>query len=99
MAIKGTIIYVSSYPRSEEDELKTKNVWLKGHTGKVSPFSDCLSHSQIRQDHGSITVLWSQPVAALQVLCPDGHWRWVKHIPNAVVSDTRFISVVIAPFE
>ena len=37
-------------------------------------------------DIGSITVLYSQPVAALQVLSPDGNWRWVKHIPNALVS-------------
>ncbi|KAJ7025423.1 Clavaminate synthase-like protein [Mycena alexandri] len=56
------------YPRSEEDELKTKNVWLKGHT-----------------DFGSITILYSQPVAALQILAPDGKWKWIKHIENALV--------------
>ena len=27
-------IMYRSYRRSEEDEKKTKNVWLKGHTGK-----------------------------------------------------------------
>ncbi|EED80235.1 predicted protein [Postia placenta Mad-698-R] len=57
-----------SYPRTEEDEEKTKNVWLKGHT-----------------DLGSVTVLWSQPISALQILCSDGKWRWVKHIDNALV--------------
>jgi len=36
-------------------------------------------------DFGSITILWSQPVAALQILSPDGKWRWIKHIPNALV--------------
>ncbi|KAG9313775.1 hypothetical protein JVU11DRAFT_6135 [Chiua virens] len=36
-------------------------------------------------DFGSITLLWSQPVAALQILCKDGRWRWVKHIENALV--------------
>ncbi|KAF8586080.1 Clavaminate synthase-like protein [Ramaria rubella] len=36
-------------------------------------------------DFGSITVLWSQPVSALQILSPDGKWRWVKHIDNALV--------------
>jgi len=36
-------------------------------------------------DFGTITILWSQPVAALQILCPDKRWRWVKHIPNALV--------------
>ncbi|KAH0831126.1 hypothetical protein J3R83DRAFT_13692 [Lanmaoa asiatica] len=58
----------SSYPRSSEEEAKTNNVWLKGHT-----------------DFGSITMLWSQPVAALQILSKDGRWRWVKHIDNALV--------------
>ncbi|TFK45778.1 Clavaminate synthase-like protein [Heliocybe sulcata] len=54
------------YPRSDEEEEKTKNVWLKGHTGNV-------------------TVLWSQPVAALQIMSPEGRWKWVKHIDNALV--------------
>ncbi|OBZ66835.1 1-aminocyclopropane-1-carboxylate oxidase 9 [Grifola frondosa] len=60
--------FMKYYPRSEEDEVKTKNVWLKGHT-----------------DTGSISILWSQPVAALQILSPDGKWRWVRHIDNALV--------------
>lgn len=40
-------------------------------------------------DFGSITVLWSQPVAALQIMSLDGKWRWVKHIDNALVSHPR----------
>ncbi|EPT03279.1 hypothetical protein FOMPIDRAFT_90926 [Fomitopsis schrenkii] len=36
-------------------------------------------------DYVGITILWSQPIAALQMMSPDGKWRWVKHIPNAVV--------------
>ncbi|KIJ63602.1 hypothetical protein HYDPIDRAFT_29394 [Hydnomerulius pinastri MD-312] len=36
-------------------------------------------------DFGSITILWSQPVAALQILAKDGNWRWVRHIDNALV--------------
>jgi len=36
-------------------------------------------------DFGSITILWSQPVSALQILSPDGKWRWVRHIENALV--------------
>jgi hypothetical protein len=35
-------------------------------------------------DIGSITLLWSQPVAALQIQTKEG-WRWVKHIDNALV--------------
>ena len=34
-------LYSHSHPRTDEDELKTKNVWLKGHTG-TSP--NCISH-------------------------------------------------------
>ncbi|KAI9070315.1 Clavaminate synthase-like protein [Trametes sanguinea] len=36
-------------------------------------------------DIGTVTILWSQPVSALQIRCPDGKWRWVKHLDNAVV--------------
>ncbi|PCH36926.1 Clavaminate synthase-like protein [Wolfiporia cocos MD-104 SS10] len=60
--------FMKYYPRTDDDEAKTKNVWLKGHT-----------------DFGSVTILWSQPVAALQILSPDGKWRWIKHIDNALV--------------
>lgn len=59
---------VKYFPRSEEDEVRSKNVWLKGHT-----------------DYVGMTLLWSQPVAALQILSPDGKWRWVKHVENAIV--------------
>ncbi|KAJ7581201.1 Clavaminate synthase-like protein [Mycena floridula] len=57
-----------SYPRSEEEETKTKNVWLKGHT-----------------DFGTVTILYSQPVSALQILTLDGTWKWVRHIEGALV--------------
>lgn len=67
----------TSYPRTEDEETKSNNVWLKGHT-----------------DIGSVTILWSQPISALQILSPDGKWRWIRHIDNALVSKTR--SVVIA---
>ncbi|KAM5546255.1 hypothetical protein V8D89_000381 [Ganoderma adspersum] len=56
------------FPRSEEDEAKTKNVWMKGHA-----------------DIGAVSILWSQPVTALQILSPDGKWRYVKHIPNGLI--------------
>ncbi|KAJ7111491.1 Clavaminate synthase-like protein [Mycena epipterygia] len=60
--------FMKYYPRSQDEELKTNNVWLKGHT-----------------DFGTITVLYSQPVAALQILGQDGKWKWIKHIENALV--------------
>ncbi|KAG1872947.1 Clavaminate synthase-like protein [Suillus subalutaceus] len=59
--------FMKYFPRSEEEEVRTKNVWMKGHT-----------------DFGSITLLWSQPVAALQIQTKEG-WRWVKHIENALL--------------
>ncbi|KAM5539612.1 hypothetical protein V8D89_006721 [Ganoderma adspersum] len=64
----GFVRFIKYYPRSEEDEAKTKKVWLKGHT-----------------DFGTITILWSQPISALQIMTPDGQWRWVRHIDNALV--------------
>ncbi|KAI0089615.1 hypothetical protein BDY19DRAFT_113838 [Irpex rosettiformis] len=60
--------FMKYYPRSADDEEKSKQVWLKGHT-----------------DFGSITVLWSQPVSALQILSPNGQWKWIRHIDNALV--------------
>lgn len=36
-------------------------------------------------DFGTITILYSQPVAALQILARDDTWKWVRHIPNALV--------------
>ncbi|TBU57588.1 Clavaminate synthase-like protein [Dichomitus squalens] len=65
---EGWIRFMKYYPRSEDDEKNTKNVWLKGHT-----------------DFGTITILWSQPVTALQILSPDGKWRWIRHMDNALV--------------
>ncbi|KAG6379302.1 hypothetical protein JVT61DRAFT_11757 [Boletus reticuloceps] len=59
---------LSTYARTEEEEEeKSKNVWIKGHT-----------------DIGSVTIIWSQPVGGLQILSPDGEWRWVRHIDNSV---------------
>ena len=31
-----TIVSVISYRRTQEEEEKSKNVWLKGHTGSLS---------------------------------------------------------------
>ncbi|KAI6132912.1 hypothetical protein EV401DRAFT_2065000 [Pisolithus croceorrhizus] len=89
--------FIKYYPRSAEDEEKTNNVWLKGHTGlsKVTftfaptPTTNvCPLHLHLHvlcSDSGSITILWSQPVAALQILGKDNKWRWVRHVENALV--------------
>ncbi|KIK68323.1 hypothetical protein GYMLUDRAFT_256067 [Collybiopsis luxurians FD-317 M1] len=63
--------FMKYYPRTEEEEMKAKSIWLKGHT-----------------DIGSITLMYSQPVSALQIRAKDGSWKWVKHMENAIVVNT-----------
>ncbi|KAJ7259900.1 hypothetical protein C8J57DRAFT_1436740 [Mycena rebaudengoi] len=63
-----SVRFMKYFPRSEDEELQSKQVWLKGHT-----------------DIGSVTILWSQPIGGLQILSPDGQWRWVRHMENALV--------------
>ncbi|WFD04076.1 hypothetical protein MOBT1_002775 [Malassezia obtusa] len=36
-------------------------------------------------DFGSVTLLWSQPIASLEVLGKDNVWRTVRHKPNALI--------------
>ncbi|EEB89471.1 hypothetical protein MPER_12426, partial [Moniliophthora perniciosa FA553] len=72
--------FMKYYPRSEEDEVKSKNIWFKGHT-----------------DFGTITLLYSQPVAALQILGLDGKWRWVRHMENAIVINAGDAMEVVQP--
>lgn len=35
-------------------------------------------------DFGSLTLLFRQPIAALQILAPDGAWKWVKPYPGSI---------------
>jgi len=35
-------------------------------------------------DFGSLTLLFRQPVAALQVQTPEGGWKWVKPYPESI---------------
>ncbi|GIZ49205.1 hypothetical protein CKM354_001224000 [Cercospora kikuchii] len=41
-------------------------------------------YSRGHTDFGSLTLLFRQPVAALQVLMPDGSWKWVKPYPGSI---------------
>lgn len=50
----------------------------------------CLTQCQPYSDFGTVTVLWSQPVAALQILSPSGQWKWIRHIENALVREKIF---------
>ena len=36
-------------------------------------------------DYTTITILWSQPISALQLKSPEGEWRWVRHMENPLV--------------
>jgi hypothetical protein len=40
------------------------------------------------QDFGGVTILWSQPISALQIKTSEGEWRWVRHMENALVRAT-----------
>lgn len=41
-------------------------------------------YSRGHTDFGSLTLLFRQPIAALQVLMPDGSWKWVKPYPGSI---------------
>jgi isopenicillin N synthase-like dioxygenase len=43
------------------------------------------SLTRFTRDFGTVTILYSQPVAGLQILTKDGAWKWVKHVENALV--------------
>ena len=74
-----------SFPRSEEDEKNSKNVWFNGHKGTLHLLATALVPERACVDTTSVSILWSQPVSALQIMSSDGRWRWVKHMENALV--------------
>ena len=41
-------------------------------------------YSKGHTDFGSLTLLFRQPVAALQIRMPDGSWKWVKPYPRSI---------------
>jgi isopenicillin N synthase-like dioxygenase len=41
-------------------------------------------YSRGHTDFGSLTLLFRQPIAALQVRLADGEWRWVKPYPSSI---------------
>lgn len=79
---------VFSNPRTQEEDEKTNNVWMKGHAGNSPPIPhvSSVSHWVLVVDHISFTAIWSQPVTALQIKDWDGQWRYVRHVENALVS-------------
>lgn len=64
-------------------------------TDEVNDLAEGL-YSTGHTDLGSITLLFRQPVAGLQVLNKDGRYRWVKAVPGTVsesASLSRFTHV------
>jgi isopenicillin N synthase-like dioxygenase len=41
-------------------------------------------YSRGHTDFGSLTLLFRQPIAALQIRMPDGSWKWVKPYPGSI---------------
>jgi isopenicillin N synthase-like dioxygenase len=80
-----------SYPRSKEEEIKTKNVWLKGHWYADDPPKSTHAHLFDLYYFGIITILYSQPVAALQILTK------VKHLENALVGIVFLKKIIFIP--
>lgn len=77
--------YMKYYARGEEENKKLGGVWLKGYTLSLPSLytfanQDIYRHS----DMGSLTLLFRQPVAALQVLSNDGTWKWVRPQTDAL---------------
>ena len=85
-SVRLGVNFAESYPYSKEDGDKANNVWLKGHTGLYKCFRRRFIEIETLADLGSMTILWSQPISALQILTKDGQWKWVRHIPNALVN-------------
>lgn len=52
-SLTGLLMTIYSYPRSEDEEEKTKNVWLKGHTGGFEPWGIDLTYAIIRFWNGN----------------------------------------------
>lgn len=48
-------------------------------------------YSRGHTDFGSLTLLFRQPIAALQVRLADGTWKWVKPYPGRYVYDGRLL--------
>lgn len=59
--------YMKYHTRTKEENEKSRNVWVKGHT-----------------DFGSLTLLFRQPIASLQVLTPQKTWKYVKPYPASI---------------
>jgi hypothetical protein len=58
---------------------------------KDIPIVSATSHWKeqlLTKTDNSISLLYSQPISALQILTPQGEWKWVKHVEGSVVVNT-----------
>lgn len=54
-------------------------------------------YSKGHTDFGTLTLLFRQPVAALQVLMPDGSWKWVKPYPGSITVNSEYQTRTFRP--
>lgn len=78
--------YALYHPPTTDEDTKTEGVRLQGHTD----FNSVSRASSFGSTYPTVvlcaySVLYSQPIVSLQVLMPDNVWRYVKHVPNALV--------------
>ncbi|KIY42892.1 Clavaminate synthase-like protein [Fistulina hepatica ATCC 64428] len=69
--------YMIYHPRSAEDDEKINGIWSLGHTDRL--------------DFGSLTLLFAQQVAALQIRTPDEQWKWVKPVKGGITCNAADI--------
>lgn len=76
--------FMGYFPRSVEHEKATEGIWSKGHTDcEWSHASYSATVNDAESADNSISLLYSQPISALQILTKDDEWRWVKHVEGA----------------
>jgi isopenicillin N synthase-like dioxygenase len=69
--------------RSQEEWDKAQGYSKGGHTDfgfNPSPLND----NQLRRSIGSLTLLFSQHIAGLQIRTPEGDWKWVKPVEGGI---------------
>jgi isopenicillin N synthase-like dioxygenase len=80
--------YMRYTPRDKAEEEATSGIWSKGHTDCKPCFqrytTTSVSLTSAMVDN-TVSLLFSQPVTALQILTPENDWKWVKHVPGGAV--------------
>ncbi|KAF7342899.1 Flavonol synthase [Mycena sanguinolenta] len=77
--------FIKYKPRTLEEDQAVNNQWLAGHTGEIPPETSDNKVLMIFPDFGSITLLFPQPIAGLQVQTAENEWKWVKYVKGGIV--------------